>query len=550
MRPSPRLTRATRSAPSRRRSPRAPFGRNLVGEYAEANRSGWRGNRGPQLEAAIARAVGLASEHPVVELWVWHSSRLGRGSGPKGEARSVLEIFAFLRRRGVMLRSVDDDQFVSSSMLVGFAAELAERYSADLSGWVRAGKGRQWERGDWIGGPVPDGYRTDGRPKQRGEATELLLDPERAAIIRRIFERALDGGAAARIARELNADGLRTKSGGAWTRRRIQDTLSNAHYAGLMVRWRRTQREQRRPGRHTAIVAEEEFAAVAQATARRDVTAAARAQAGRPSSRFLLATLARCGKCGATMYSRTSTYRRKDGMRGRTYLCAHVVDGTGLCDAPSQDAARIDEQVLERLPGFIEAADRWLREMGSDRQHAEARADREPVVSEQRVGELEARVAGLTDRYAMEAETDVWHARADAVLDALVTARQELKRGQARARRAAADLAAVQRAVEGDPLAIAHQELRDALCGGEAQAVREFNRRLREHFDAFVIDTEGTAIPIWKVEVPAPLARHLNEKLDSDAIAGDVSRRLEQLGLTLSTIEENREGSQVCRRRT
>jgi DNA invertase Pin-like site-specific DNA recombinase len=524
------------------------LGRSLVGEYAEANRSGWRGNRGPELEAAISRAVELASEHPVVELWVWHSSRLGRGSGLKGEARSVLEIFAFLRRRGVTLRSVDDDQFLSSSMLVGFAAELAERYSADLSGWTRAGKDRQWERGDWIGGPVPDGYRTDGTPKQRGQATDLLLDPERAAIIRRIFERALDGGAPARIARELNADGLRTKASGAWTRRRIQDTLTNAHYAGLMVRWRGTEREQRRPGRHTAIVTEEEFAAVAQATARRDAAVVGRARADRPSSRFLLATLARCGTCGATMYSRTSSYRRKDGVRARSYLCAHVVDGTGLCNAPPQDAERIDEQVLARLPRFIEAADRWLREMGSDRQQAEARADRELVVAEQRVRELEARVAGLSDRYALEAETDVWHARAEAVLDALVTARQDLKRGHARVRRAAADLAAVQRAIEGDPLAIAHQELRDALRGGEAQAVREFNRRLREHFDAFVIDSDGTAIPIWKVEMPAPLARHLNEKLNSDAVAGYVSRRLDELGLTLSTIDENRQGSQASRR--
>src|SRR4051794_14866924 len=35
--------------------------RLIVGEFAEANRSGWRGNRGPQLEAAIARAVELAA---------------------------------------------------------------------------------------------------------------------------------------------------------------------------------------------------------------------------------------------------------------------------------------------------------------------------------------------------------------------------------------------------------------------------------------------------------------------------------------------------------
>ena len=53
----------------------------MVAEYVEANRSGWRRNCGPELERAIARAIELAAEQPVVELWVWHSSRLGRGSG-------------------------------------------------------------------------------------------------------------------------------------------------------------------------------------------------------------------------------------------------------------------------------------------------------------------------------------------------------------------------------------------------------------------------------------------------------------------------------------
>src|SRR3954468_1445463 len=77
--------------------------RSMVAEFAEANRSGWRGSRGPQLEAAMAKAVELACEHDSVELWVWHSTRLGRGSGLKGEARSLLEVFAYLRRRGVGL---------------------------------------------------------------------------------------------------------------------------------------------------------------------------------------------------------------------------------------------------------------------------------------------------------------------------------------------------------------------------------------------------------------------------------------------------------------
>src|SRR4051794_21700778 len=172
-------------------------------------------------------------------------------------------------------------------MLIGFAAEQAEKYSSDLSTWVTAGKDRQWARGDWLGGAIPHGYRADGSPS-------LEFDPNRAPLVRRIFDRALDGVAPAALARELNADEERTVGGGPWTRRRIQDTLANPVYAGMVVRWRGTDREECRPGRHPALVSAEQLVAIEQLTGARDRAAAGRAMGGRPSRRFLLAGLARC----------------------------------------------------------------------------------------------------------------------------------------------------------------------------------------------------------------------------------------------------------------
>jgi site-specific DNA recombinase len=519
-----------------RRRAEHELARLMVAEYAESNRSGWRGNRGPQLEAAIARAVELAAEHHQVELWVWHSSRVGRGSGLKGEARSLLEVFTYLRRRGVTLRSVDDDQFVTSPMLVGFAAELAEKYSADLSGWVTAGKDRQWERGDWIGGPIPDGYLSD-------ENGGLVLDPVRVPILRRIVDRALEGAACARIARELNGEGLRTKNGRAWTRRRVQDTLANPVYAGLLVRWRGSEREQRRPGRHPAIITLEEFAAIAELTRRRDAAASGRAAGGRPSRRFLLATLACCGRCGGRMYSRTSTYRRKDGTRARRYECAHNVDGTGLCDAPPVDALAVDACVLERLPRFLEAAERWLQELGSDRQSAEARGRADLEAAERRLRDIRTRVEGLADRYQLEAETDLMTSKAEALLDALVKARADLKDAETDVHRAKAELTAVLQAIEGDALASAYQTLRKGLHSGDTSAVADFNGRLREHFDAFVIDRNGLPVPIWKVEMPRALAAQITETIDDAGISAYIERRVAELGLVGDDPEHNRSGS-------
>jgi Recombinase zinc beta ribbon domain len=130
----------------------------------------------------------------------------------------------------------------------------------------------------------------------------------------------------------------------------VQDTLSNAVYAGQLVRWRGEEREQRKQGSWPGYVTLEEFEGIWTGTASRDRSAAGRAAAGgRPSRRYLLATLARCGRCGGSMYAQTSTYRRKDGTRARKYNCEHYATSTGLCDL-SVPAEAVDAAVLEHLP--------------------------------------------------------------------------------------------------------------------------------------------------------------------------------------------------------
>jgi hypothetical protein len=64
-------------------------GRFVVGEPHIDHASGYRGNRGPGLEAAVQAAGRAVAEHGRSELWVWITSRLGRGTGRLGEARAV-----------------------------------------------------------------------------------------------------------------------------------------------------------------------------------------------------------------------------------------------------------------------------------------------------------------------------------------------------------------------------------------------------------------------------------------------------------------------------
>jgi Recombinase zinc beta ribbon domain len=137
-----------------------------------------------------------------------------------------------------------------------------------------------------------------------------------------------------------------------------------------------------------------------------------RSRAGATSRRFLLATLGRCWNCGETMYAVTSTYKRVDGTRARNYMCGHVKNGTGLCDAPSVPAELVDSYVLKHLGDFTDAADRWLHELGSDRQGAEAAAERALADAEAARDELAAGITKLEARYAREDDLDAPKAEA------------------------------------------------------------------------------------------------------------------------------------------
>ena len=291
------------------------LGREVVDRYSEIA-SGYRSDRGPKLDAAIAHAIALAEEHGEAELWVWHSSRLARGSGRKDEARSIVEVLAYLRRRGVTGRSVQDDDFIRNPMLWGFASEQANKYSEDMSGWTKAGKRRRFESGDSTG-RVHDGYRlvprldANGEPvvhsKTRVAVYDRVPDPERAPIIVRIFALFDDGSGPGDIARTLNAEGLRTRNGKHWTARRIRSTVADVYYAGWVGTGggRDKPHTERHEGNHEAIVDRALFERVQSKIKRMDRTAVEARKGGRrPGDDYLLRKVATCGHCGAAIYTR------------------------------------------------------------------------------------------------------------------------------------------------------------------------------------------------------------------------------------------------------
>jgi site-specific DNA recombinase len=335
------------------------LGRLLVSEHREDNKSGWKGDRGDELEAALTAAEAAAEEHGVAELWVWKSERLARGSGRKNEARSLLEVYTRCKRAGVTLRSVIDDEYVQDEAMVGMASKMAEKYSADLSANVRQATRREAKNGRYLG-PPPLGYRREGERRE----SHLVVDPDEAAIVRRIFGEFVKGRSMTQIAKDLNADKVPTKKGVHWRQAQISGMVRNPIFIGK-VRFE----EEVYEGIHDAIVEEDTFDQARRLLDKRP------SRPGRPPTakrHLFLNGFLRCAACGDPMVPCIRAAANYE-----YYECSGRVHG---CKTGAVRRRDIDEDVLAYFEQSFYDADETRRQLA--------------VRTAQRASELAALLAG------------------------------------------------------------------------------------------------------------------------------------------------------------
>ena len=87
----------------------------------------------------------------------------------------------------------------SSSMLVNFKNLINDEYSRDISRKVKSVYTMKQKRGEYISSGVPFGYKRDENNKHH-----LVIDEEAAKVVRLIFELAMNGNGANKIAQYLN----------------------------------------------------------------------------------------------------------------------------------------------------------------------------------------------------------------------------------------------------------------------------------------------------------------------------------------------------------
>lgn len=80
------------------------------------------------------------------------------------------------------------------------------------------------KKGMWMGGAVPLGYRVENR--------KLLVVPEEAETVKRIYSLFLTTQSPKQVAQELNTHGLTTKTGKPWSKGNLYHILRNCIYVG------------------------------------------------------------------------------------------------------------------------------------------------------------------------------------------------------------------------------------------------------------------------------------------------------------------------------
>lgn len=301
----------------------------------------------------FSRMIDLVKRGEISCIVVKDLSRFGRDYLEVGDY--LEHIFPFL---GVRFKAVNDhyDSIEHSGKTIGmdvaFKNLIYDYYCKDLSKKVKSAMGMKQREARYVS-CAPFGYQVCPAVKH-----QLIIDPEPAATVRRIFLDVIAGKSTSQIAKELNHEGIATpaeykahhRQAGSmrpqWTHYMILNILENLKYTGTMVNHMRESRHIRdgnqrrlpkdewylRENAHEAIVTLEEFHQAQAAINRRKKTARTHHD---PSDRVYF-----CGHCG----------RKLEKVNGLSFSCpSHRYHSQSPCGEVRWRKDALEDTVFEAL---------------------------------------------------------------------------------------------------------------------------------------------------------------------------------------------------------
>ncbi|MCR5109458.1 MAG: recombinase family protein [Ruminococcus sp.] len=231
-----------------------------------------------------------------------------------------------------------DTARLSDEMMITVMGGLAQEESQSISNNVRWGIQKKMASGTFGHCRVPYGYTKE---KKTGD---LVIDPDKAEVVRRIFDMYISGMGARKIALTLTDEGIPSPTGKAWNQKTVLNILEQEKYIGDTL-WQKTYSkfmgekfisnsgqvpQYYIEGSHPAIVSKEKFALV------RDMRKASTPQKNtKVESPFRKKLI--CGKCGHT-YALIRSKKRDYWQCGYRYDVGNPCDNIVLYDDELQTA--------------------------------------------------------------------------------------------------------------------------------------------------------------------------------------------------------------------
>ncbi|AJI20327.1 recombinase family protein [Priestia megaterium] len=259
--------------------------------------------------------------------------------------RSVLDLYKLLEifdAHGCKFKSateVYDTTTAMGRMFITIVAALAQWERENLSERVRMGMEQKAREGQWVINMAPFGYELDKKNKS------LIINDKEAAIVTRIFNMYLSGKGMKKIATELNAVNIPTKTGKTWSDNKIGYILKNPTYVGTIRYNYRVHNDQYFEVENAvpAIIDRVTFEKVQSvATARKKVHPKA------ATSEFIFSGTIKCAKCGAPFSGKYGYSKRGEKIhRPRSYYCSKQI--LGLCTQRNISERFIEHHFLKYL---------------------------------------------------------------------------------------------------------------------------------------------------------------------------------------------------------
>ncbi len=391
-------------------------GFEVIGEFVDDGYSGTTFNR-PDLNRMIKEAMDDPEPSGIM---VKDMSRFGRNN-----AMFMYYVEEIFPNNDILFIALNDDvdtRFDENEMMP-FKSIMNEYYARDTSKKIRSVKKTMALSGGFCGSFAPYGYIVDPENKRK-----LLVDPDTAPIVKRIFELSKQGHSVHQIARILCEDGilvprayramkngtLETSTGFKfptdWVAKNVKMILENQVYLGHMVSHKTQTKsfKNKKPvavpkedwiivrNTHEAIIDEETFELV-----QKFISVKKRSnKTGRPN---MFVGLVKCPDCGRNM-----AFSNPNGREPR-FRCRTYAGNSNLCTthAISYDALQqiVMSDIQKHIKNMEVLGDQFIEEMhelsekGGDRKIQQFKQDLE--VAEKRIAEIDSVIMKLFEQNAL-----------------------------------------------------------------------------------------------------------------------------------------------------